>query len=603
MRAAHGCELRHIRGIHTVTLSSRARRLLAIFFVLALVASACGGGSSDDGDSAGSGDSGSSESSDSGDSEVEETDTGADATADGSDLQTDEGDADDPALGPVSGGILQYGFESDPADLNPANSPFAPGADLMGAAIFDTITVFDENEQWVNNLSESFTPNDDFSSWTLTLHEGINFHDGTPLNADAVIRNLQEQQKSPLLGLFYGPLFSPDNPFEKVDDLTLTINANGSNSLLPAYFSSQLGMMASPSWFDALANDPSLGQMPIGSGPFKLESRTQDQVTKVVRNDDWWRTDQEIYLDGVDFFPMQQPATRTDGLTTGDLDVVHVTDVQSIQTLRDDDTIGRVERADEDFFLIFNAGKAPFDDLRVREAATAAFPRAIYTDFIQQGISQPSESLFPPSSEWHDASIVQNTDDPDTAGALITEYCAEVPESCTDGKVNIEYQNNGPDLVLDEIHSVISDGWSPYFNITHQVVPQDDHINEVLFGLYDVATWRYHGFLDPGLEEFFFSCSTIGAISLNFARNCSPERDALLEAQRVTDDPAERQSIWREIQQDLNDSRHYLVISPTIWTTGANDNVNGLCDAQTINGDRVICGLRGVNHVHSTWLG
>ncbi len=584
-----------------MTLSRRARRLLAIFFAFALVASACGG--EGDGDSTAS-DSSSSDTGDSGGSDdVEATDTGADASADGSDLQTDEAEEGGDSSGPVSGGILRYGFESDPADLNPAASPFAPGADLMGAAIFDTITIWDENEQWVNNMSESFTPNDDFSSWDLTLHAGINFHDGTPLNADAVIRNLQEQQKSPLLGLFYGPLFNPETPFEKVDDLTVRINANGSNSLIPAYFASQLGMMASPAWFDAISADPSLQQMPIGAGPFKVESRTQDQVTSVVRNDDWWRTDQEIYLDGVDFFPMQQPSTRTDGLLTGDLDVVHVTDVQSIETFRNEDSIGRVERADEDFFLIFNAGKAPFDDLRVRQAATAAFPRAIYTDFIQQGIGVPSDSLFPPSSEWHDASITQTTDDPATAEALIAEYCAEVPASCTDGKVNIEYQNNGPDLVLDEIHGVISDGWAQYFNVTHQVIPQDEHINEVLFGLYDVATWRYHGFLDPGLEEFFFSCSTISAISLNFARNCSPERDALLEQQRVTDDPAERQVIWQEIQQDLNDSRQYLVISPTIWTTGANDNVNGLCDAQTINGDTIICGLRGVNHVHSTWLG
>lgn len=582
--------------------SRRLRQILAVFLTFSMFAVACGGG---DGDSAtdapSSSDDSGSDADDGGadDTDTGGSDTGADETADGSDLQSDETEADS---GPTVGGTLRYGFESDPATLNPASAPFAPGADLMGAAIFDTIVVWDENEQWVNNLAESFTPNADFTEWDLKLHEGIMFHDGTPLNADAVIRNLEEQRASALLGLFYGPLFDGTAPFEKLDDLTVKIRPNGPNSILPAYFASQLGMMASPDWFDAIAADPSLEQMPIGSGPFVLESRQQDQVTRVVRNDNWWRTDSEIYLDAVEFFPLQQEASRTDQLLLGDIDVVHVTDVGSIRALREEPTVSRVERANEDFFLIFNAGKAPFDDLRVREAATAAFPREVYTEFIQQGIGVPSDSLFPPSSQWHDSTITQGTDDPATAEALIAEYCADVPASCTDGKVDVEYQNNGPSLVLDEIHSVISDGWSPFFNVTHQVIPQDEHINEVLFGLYDVATWRYHGFLDPGLEEFFFTCSTISAISINFARNCNAERDDLLLQQRTTNDQAEREELWRQIQQDLNEQRQYLVISPTIWTTGANENVNGLCDATTINGDKIICGLRGVNRVTSAWL-
>ncbi len=593
--------------------SVRLRQLLAVLFAFALIASACGGGSGgsdsapaiDDSGNADTADDSAADDSAADDvdaadtaDEVEATDAGADVSADGSDLQTD----DEAATGPVVGGTLQYGFESDPANLNPASAPFASGADLMGAAIFDTITVWDEGENWVNNLAESFTPNDDFTIWDLTLHEGIRFHDGTLLDADAVIRNLEEQQGSALLGLFYGPLFDGENPYEKIDDLTVRIRPNGQNSVLPAYFASQLGMMASPAWFDAIVDNPSLEQTPVGSGPFVVESRQQDQMTRVVRNDDWWRTDTEIYLDAVEFFPLQQEATRTAQFLAGDLDVVHVSDVGSIKALRDEETISRVESSNEDLFLIFNAGKAPFDDLRVRQAATAAFPREVYTEFIQQGIGVPSDSLFPPSSRWHDASITQDTDNPAVAEALVVEYCADVPDSCTDGRVDIEYQNNGPSLVFDEIQSVIGDGWSPYFNMTHQVIPQDDHILEVVTGQFDVATFRYHGFLDPGLEEFFFTCSTIGGLSINFARNCNPERDALLVEQRTTLDQARREELWFDIQKNLNDSRQYLVISPIIWTTGANDNVHGLCDATTTNGDKIICGLRGVTRLPAAWL-
>ena len=40
-------------------------------------------------------------------------------------------------------------------------------------------------------LAESITPNDDFTEWTIDVRPGITFHDGTPLDADAMIYNLQ----------------------------------------------------------------------------------------------------------------------------------------------------------------------------------------------------------------------------------------------------------------------------------------------------------------------------------------------------------------------------------------------------------------------------
>ena len=64
--------------------------------------------------------------------------------------------------------------------------------------------------------------------------------------------------------------------------------------------------------------------------------------------------------------------------------------------------------------------------------------------------------------------------------------------------------------------TIVGDSWSEFFNIDLQVVPNDQHINEVTLGAYDAATWRYHGFADPDIDSIFLSCSTIGALSINF---------------------------------------------------------------------------------------
>ena len=133
-------------------------------------------------------------------------------------------------------------------------------------------------------------------------------------------------------------------------------------------------------------------------------------------------------------------------------------------------------------------------------------------------------------------------------------------------------------------------------------IPNDQHINQVTLGAYGVATWRYHGFADPDVDSIFLSCSTIGALSINFSRNCSPERDALFEQQRATTDFDERYAIWTEIQQDLLDSYQYIVTEHINWVVGADPSVGGICDATTPEGIAIPCQNSGVVRLPQLFL-
>ena len=98
------------------------------------------------------------------------------------------------------------------------------------------------------------------------------------------------------------------------------------------------------------------------------------------------------------------------------------------------------------------------------------------------------------------------------------------------------------------------------------------------------------------------SCNTIGALSINFSRNCSPERDALIAAQRASTDFDERFDIWREIQQDLIDSFQYIVIEHTNWVVAADPVVGGICDATTPEGNAIPCQNSGVIRLPQLFL-
>ena len=420
-----------------------------------------------------------------------------------------------------------------------------------------------------------------------------------------MIRTAEAFFADPLTSLVFKPAFATEVPFEKVDDLTVRFNASGPNTQLPSFFAEQVGMIGSPAWLDARDADPSLDQLPVGAGPYRIDERIQDQITVLVPNENYWNQDAAPILDRIELITDQagSDTQRVDGLLSGDLDLTHNTDAESILRLREEgDSITRIEdQSGEEFFMLLNAQVAPFDDIRIREAATLAFPQAEYDEFINEGTALQANSLFSSDTPWHVPDIVQVGDAPELAAPLVESYCADVPDQCTDGRVNIEYQHDVSDA-LSRMATIVGDSWSEFFNIDLQVVPNDQHINEVTLGAYDAATWRYHGFADPDIDSIFLSCSTIGALSINFSRNCNEERDALFEQQRATTDFDERYAIWTEIQENLRDSFQYITITHTNWTVGAADNIGGLCDATSPEGAVLPCQSSGVFRLQHLFL-
>ncbi len=568
-------------------------RLIGVGLALALIATACGGGSTTN-DAAPANDA--EAETDAGSDEV----VGVDESADGSDVASA-----DELVEIETGGTLRIGLQTEADTLNPTNTPLNRAPTLIATAVFDTIVVIDGDGQWQNNLSESWTPSNDFTSWEMTLRDGIEFSDGETLNADAVIRTAEAFFADPLTSLVFKPAFATEVPFEKVDEMTVRFNASGPNTQLPSFFAEQVGMIGSPAWLDARDADPSLDQLPIGAGPYRIEERIQDQITVLVPNETYWNQDAAPILDRIELVTDQEgaDAQRVDGLLSGDLDIIHNTDAESIIRLRDEgDAITRIEdQSGEEFFMLLNAQVAPFDDIRVREAATLAFPQAEYEEFITEGTALQANSLFSSDTPWHVPDIVQVSDAPELAAPLVESYCADVPDQCTEGRINIEYQHDVSD-VLSRMATIVGDSWSEFFNIDLQVVPNDQHINEVTLGAYDAATWRYHGFADPDIDSIFLSCSTIGALSINFSRNCNEARDALFEQQRATTDFDERYAIWTEIQENLRDSFQYITITHTNWTVGAGTHVGGLCDATAPDGAVLPCQSSGVFRLQHLFL-
>ena len=151
----------------------------------------------------------------------------------------------------------------------------------------------------------------------------------------------------------------------------MNFNLLDANCNYPSALTGQLGAIASPTWIAAAQEDPTLDQQPVGTGPFVFESRVQDSVTRFVKNPNYWGGD--VYLDAVEFYPVTDGDVRTSLLLEGELDAQATTNVESIATLAEVDSITQVlDDTGDESFLMLNSAQPPFNDIRARQAITHA---------------------------------------------------------------------------------------------------------------------------------------------------------------------------------------------------------------------------------------
>ena len=122
------------------------------------------------------------------------------------------------------------------------------------SAVSDSLFNYDADGKPVPHLLESAEPNADYTEWTLTLRDGISFHDGTPLDGAAVKFNIETCIYSPLTAGAYAPNIEA----VAAEGQTVTITTRGPWVALPHYFSptGQCGYMFSPQWLGSLEDVP-----------------------------------------------------------------------------------------------------------------------------------------------------------------------------------------------------------------------------------------------------------------------------------------------------------------------------------------------------------
>ena len=166
----------------------------------------------------------------------------------------------------------------------------------------------------------------------------------------------------------------------------------------------------------------------------------------------------------------------------------------------------------------------------------------------------------------------------------------------------MEYQFVEGSVLNQRIAELLEKGWSVAFDVTFDLKPQQGHIQDAALGFYNAVAWRQFSSLRPEGDNVWLMCRTIGFISLNWPKYCDEERDALLWEATGTTDEAIRTPLFQELAQKLHDDYLYIFLTHVQWTNSFADNVHGVCEADTPEGNRIFCPNSGITGVRTLWL-
>jgi peptide/nickel transport system substrate-binding protein len=447
-----------------------------------------------------------------------------------------------PANAQKQGGSITVGLELDIPGFDPLKvGVFDTSAETAAAAIFDTLVSLDDNGKPQPKLALSWTPSEDFKSWTFKLRPGVKFHDGTPFNAQAVKENF-DRQKDPANKCRCAFYISFIHDVQAPDELTVVYNLIDPSLNLPSLIALQSSnfVIQSPTAWKTKGDD--YNRNPVGTGPYILKSWTAGDRMLLEKNPDYWNKGHP-HLDRIILKPLPDAQSRFASLQSGEADLIwdDEYDADNIQrALKDPKLTVHAYSGSGAQVYAFNTKVAPFDDVRVRQALVMAIDRKKMSQAITNGLSRPA------TNPYGDGSWVKCKDDGALptdvakARALITDYGKPV-----DFKMIVTATPRGR-----TIGQVLQQFWKQVgANMEIEQIDQATIVPRAFMRQFQLTPWRIIDLADPD-PQMYANFHTGSPVAL--ANYSDPELDRLLEHARTTADVAKRTEDYCAISRLIN---------------------------------------------------
>ncbi|MGR6771515.1 glutathione ABC transporter substrate-binding protein GsiB [Pectobacterium brasiliense] len=279
----------------------------------------------------------------------------------------------------------------DPYDANDSLSQ------TVAKSFYQGLFGFDKEMKLVNVLADSYDVSPDGLTYTVKLHPGVKFHDGTAFNAAAVKVNL-DRASNPDSRLKRYNLFKMIEKTEAVDDLTVKITLKTPFSAFVNNLAHPAAVMISPAALKQYGKD--IGFHPVGTGPYRFVTWNQTDFVKVEKFNGYWKAGLPK-LDSITWRPVVDNNTRAALLQTGEAQFAYPIPFEQAKVLEKNDKLALVASPSIlHRYISMNVTQKPFDNPKVREALNYAINKEALIKVAFSGYATPAEGPLPSSIDY-----------------------------------------------------------------------------------------------------------------------------------------------------------------------------------------------------------
>lgn len=352
---------------------------------------------------------------------------------------------------------------SDPKSLDPALSTDVFTA-VKVTLLYDNLVKFGVGSEILPSVARDWTISPDGRRYTFHLQPGFRFINGRQMTAQDVKfsfeRVLNPETRSPMTWLFtpiVGAEAFQNGDRDEVtgliaeDSLTLTI-------VLKTPFAPFLGFLGMPAAAivapeGVAAAGDRFGEKPLGSGPWILEEWWHDNYLSFKPNPDYFFGPPK--LEGLQVRIIPEVLTMAVEFESGNLDMMTVPNSEFKYWTHSQVWRPYIQKFQElaFYYIGLNCERPPFNNPRVRQAASLAIDREKIIKRILHGAAEAANGPIPPALPGHNFDRPVDAFNPELARQILREE--GYPDGC-----EFELwadQDAGVSQTLEAIQSYLND--------------------------------------------------------------------------------------------------------------------------------------------------
>ena len=310
---------------------------------------------------------------------------------------------------PQYGGTLNYlvsGLLSEwDLGLDPATGGAAPS--IYEDAIFGQLFRLTPSGGIEPVLATGYTVTEGGTLLTITLHSGVKFSDGTPLNAAAVEWNIKRDLATPSTASPMGswPPLAKTDGITTPNDLTVVLHFSAPYApLIATLIGSNVNHIASPAAF-AKQGAKQFQKTPVGAGPFEVETNLVDHQLTLKKNPGYFQTGRP-YLDKLEFTTVSDDQTAMESLQAGSGQAAQITTPQMITEAKGNSQFTTmITKGSTPTLIQLNTSAPPFNNKLAREAIYYATDAQALAQHLYNGMFPTSESFLGPGDLFYQPTV------------------------------------------------------------------------------------------------------------------------------------------------------------------------------------------------------